>query len=219
VITQYSSIIEEFKKFYLDKEVAHQLEFQFEASNCDVWANFASGKYLLESISILQALMLAFVEANPDTSFKDIKNRFSKLARYITPHLIPLCKKGPKQILKKSPDTETFKDSDTFAINLDFDSKKKKVTFNQLSKREVKEDIEETREKVLQERLYAIESLIVRTMKSNKTMSHQKLVHTVLIGLKLPLTGKDITKCIDSLITRDYMKRDEDDIQKYHYVA
>ena len=152
-------------------------------------------------------------------SFKDIKTKFSKLTRYITPQLIPLCKKGSKQILLKSPDTEAFKDSDTFKVNISFESKKKKVTFNTLNRREMKEDIEETRERVLQERLFSIESLTVRLMKSNQTMTHQKLVHEVLTGLNLPLTGKDISKCIDSLISREYMRRDDDNIQIYHYVA
>lgn len=152
-------------------------------------------------------------------TYGELKQRFSKLVAQIPSHLIPLCKPGKTQVLLKTPMSESFNAGDTFKVNYDFSAKNKKLTFNTLHKRELKEDIDETRDKVLNDRLYAIESLIVRLLKEKKQMRHSNLVSQVLEILRLPLTAKDIAKCIDGLISRDYMMRDEDDPQVYHYIA
>ena len=212
-------ICEEFKTFYVDREPAHAIEFQYEATSCDLWMTVKSGKYLLEGISILQALMLMTLNGKEKFTYAEIKQAFPKLSQQIPSHLIPLCKPGKSQVLLKNPATESFMPTDVFSLNADFASRNKKITLNTLHKRELKEDIDETREKVLNDRLYAIEGLIVRLLKGSKSMRHSSLVGEVLETLKLPLTSKDIAKCIDSLIVREYLQRDEDDPQIYHYIA
>jgi hypothetical protein len=37
--------------------------------------------------------------------------------------------------------------------------------------------------------------------------------------LNLPLSGKDILKCIEALMRKDFIKRDENDFEIYEYIA
>ena len=66
-----------------------------------------------------------------------------------------------------------------------------------------------------------MEAKIVRIMKSRKTLTHVQLVQEVSQQL-MPIFQPDpraIKQRIESLIQRDYMKRDEENISTYHYVA
>lgn len=152
-------------------------------------------------------------------TFADLKSKFSSLASHIPSQLIPLCKAGSKQILVKSPAVESFMPGDVFTVNDAFVSKKKKITFNSYNKRESTAEIEDTISRVMADRLMAIDSRIVRLMKEYKAIKHRVLVNEVIDSLKLPLTSKDIAKCIDSLIARDYIRRDDDDPSVYLYIA
>ena len=163
---------DQFKAFYKEIEPAHAVDFQLEASVLDLTMQVTSGRYILESISLVQAVVLLLFNDQAQLTYSQIKQHLGKLASYLTSHLIPLCKPGPKQILQKQPQTESFKDSDTFRVLPDFTSKKRKLTFNTMQRREAKEDIDLTREKVLNERIFAIESNIVRILKESKKQSH-----------------------------------------------
>ena len=57
-------------------------------------------------------------------------------------------------------------------------------------------------------------------MKSRKTLPHATLVaETISQLLYFRPQAKDIKKRIESLITRDYLERDESDINTYKYMA
>jgi hypothetical protein len=93
-----------FRQYYnKHTQNAHQLDFQLEGSNCDARLSVKSGKYTLEGISILQYLILAMFNRKRQVTFKQIKEAFPKLAKYIPSSLIPFCKKSDKQILVKTP--------------------------------------------------------------------------------------------------------------------
>lgn len=76
-----------------------------------------------------------------------------------------------------------------------------------------------TTERVFQDRQYQIDAAIVRTMKMRKTLSHNLLVSELYNQLKFPVKPGDLKKRIESLIDRDYMERDKDSPNQYHYVA
>lgn len=164
-------------------------------------------------------MMLMLLNDAPSFTFAQIKSKFAQLALHIPSQLIPLCKPGSKQIIIKTPMTESFMPDDVFKLNGGFTSKKKKITFDTYNKRESAADIEDTITRVMADRLMAIDSRIVRLMKEHKSINHRILVNEVIDSLKLPLTSKDIAKCIDSLIARDYIARDDDDPSLYLYIA
>jgi len=56
---------------------------------------------------------------------------------------------------------------------------------------------------------------LLRIMKSNKTVN---LVTEVFNDLKLPISISDIKKKIESLIERDHLSRDKDNMQFYLFI-
>ena len=71
---------------------------------------------------------------------------------------------------------------------------------------------------MIQERKLAIESQIMRLLKKEKKIAHYKLVKEVINILNLPLTSKDLQGCIDDLIRKDYIKRNETYSDYYEYI-
>lgn len=90
---------------------------------------------------------------------------------------------------------------------------------NSLQKKDTPEDIQNTQDKVLQERQYLVDAAIVRVIKGKKKIGHNELINEVFNELKLPVSVADTKKRIESLIGRDYMSRDKNNPQLYHYVA
>ncbi len=56
-------------------------------------------------------------------------------------------------------------------------------------------------------------------MKMRKSLSHTLLMTELLNQLRFPTKPVDLKKRIESLIEREYMARDKEDAQLYHYVS
>jgi len=50
-------------------------------------------------------------------------------------------------------------------------------------------------------------------------MKHSDLIKDVIEKVRLPISVSEVKKRIDNLISRDYLERDEQDMQMYRYVA
>lgn len=81
--------------------------------------------------------------------------------------------------------------------------------------------ISETPKVVLEERQCLLDASIVRVMKSRRTITHNALVSEVTsqVQNRFSPTPKDIKKRIESLMSREYMKRNSDDNQSYDYLS
>ena len=64
-----------------------------------------------------------------------------------------------------------------------------------------------------------VDAMIVRTMKSRKTLSHNTLMGELMTQLKFPARTADLKKRIESLIEREFLMRDKDDSSLYVYLA
>jgi cullin 3 len=82
-------------------------------------------------------------------------------------------------------------------------------------------DLDEDRAKVDINRTHACDAAIVRILKARKEMAHNLLVAEVIRQLSVRFNPDPpfIKKRIDALIQQQYMTRDENDRQKYIYVA
>ena len=116
----------------------------------------------------MQAIIVMAVSSHPEgeyLTFKQIESMFSIDKEELKKNLIPLVKPGSKQIMLKNPNVQLFTPEDKFKIKQDFKYKSRLVKINAFQKKENKEQIEKTKEKVLQERKVAIKALIVRLLK------------------------------------------------------
>jgi len=72
---------------------------------------------------------------------------------------------------------------------------------------------------VIEDRQYMIDAVVVRIMKTRKTLGHTDLVNEALAQLRVPIKVPELKRRIDTLIEREYMKRDEQNQKLYHYLA
>jgi cullin 4 len=121
---------------------------------------------------------------------------------------------------KRKKPRNNVDDKDEFTINDKFTSNVRRIRITNISvKKETQEDREKTVEAVSRDRLYLIDAVLVRIMKSRKTILHQALIVQVLEQVKVPAQPADIKKRIESLIEREYMERDSKDRNRYNYLA
>ncbi|KAI1329549.1 Cullin-domain-containing protein [Xylariaceae sp. FL0255] len=133
------------------------------------------------------------------------------------------------RILVKEPQTKAAaKLGDRFAFNREFVSKvirMKIPSVNASNRVENDEERKETDEKTLETRKHVTDSVVVRIMKQRKELSHAQLVSEVIQVLsgRFKPEMSLIKGQIESLITREYLERDElpdgTTTDKYKYVA
>lgn len=76
------------------------------------------------------------------------------------------------------------------------------------------------KERISENRKMAVEGHLIRIMKSKKSLTSGDLVAQVCASLHMfKPQPKFIKECITSLIDREYIKRDENDSTKLHYLA
>jgi len=110
-------------------------------------------------------------------------------------------------------------DDDQFQVNLQLKHSLFRIKVPMMEVKETAEDVKSTTKKVFEDRAYAIDACIVRIMKSRKTLAHSILMAEVFNQIKFPVKAADVKKRIAGLIDRDYIERDADNSQIYHYLA
>eukprot|EP00923_Selenidium_pygospionis_P001465 GHVN01002154.1.p1 GENE.GHVN01002154.1~~GHVN01002154.1.p1 ORF type:complete len:820 (-),score=121.16 GHVN01002154.1:2499-4958(-) len=82
------------------------------------------------------------------------------------------------------------------------------------------EENQSTHKKISEDRSAAMDAAIVRVMKSNRLMDHAKLVTEVAAHLHVFKPSPDaIKERIAGLLDKEFLRRDEKDVSKYHYSA
>ncbi|EPQ19059.1 Cullin-4A [Myotis brandtii] len=194
---------------FKDMELSKDIMIHFKQAS--------SGKKEFQ-VSLFQTLVLLMFNEGDGFSFEDIKMATgiedSELRRTLQSLAC-----GKARVLIKSPKGKEVEDGDKFIFNGDFKHKLFRIKINQIQMKETVEEQVSTTERVFQDRQYQIDAAIVRIMKMRKTLGHNLLVSELYNQLKFPVKPGDLKKRIESLIDRDYMERDKDNPNQYHYVA
>ena len=71
------------------------------------------------------------------------------------------------------------------------------------------------------DRRFMIDAAIVRIMKTRKTMQHNNLIAEVTrqVGNRFTASPQMIKKCVEGLIEREYLQREQSDRRVYNYLA
>ncbi|NXL34183.1 CUL4A protein, partial [Glaucidium brasilianum] len=208
---------EVFKTFYLGKHSGRKLQWQTTLGHAVLKAEFKEGKKEFQ-VSLFQTLVLLMFNEGDEFSFEDIKMATGVEDSELRRTLQSLAC-GKARVLIKNPKGKDVEDGDKFIFNGDFKHKLFRIKINQIQMKETIEEQVSTTERVFQDRQYQIDAAIVRIMKMRKTLGHNLLVSELYNQLKFPVKPGDLKKRIESLIDRDYMERDKDNPNQYHYVA
>ncbi|XP_015916458.1 cullin-4B [Parasteatoda tepidariorum] len=208
---------EVFKKFYLNKHSGRKLSWQPSLGYCVLRATFPNGNKELQ-VSLFQALVLLLFNKKDSYSFEEIKQSTAIEDGELKRTLQSLAC-GKARVLHKNPRGKDVEDDDKFLYNSDFKNKLYRIKINQIQMKETQEEQSITQERVFQDRQYQIDAAIVRIMKTRKTSSHNMLITELYEQLKFPVKPSELKKRVESLIDRDYLQRDQENTNQYHYVA
>ncbi|XP_039991230.1 cullin-4A isoform X2 [Xiphias gladius] len=208
---------EVFKLFYLGKHSGRKLQWQPTLGHAVLKAEFKEGKKELQ-VSLFQTLVLLMFNEGEEFSVEEIRTATGIEEGELRRTLQSLAC-GKARVLNKTPRGKDVEDGDRFNFNNDFKHKLFRIKINQIQMKETVEEQVSTTERVFQDRQYQIDAAVVRIMKMRKTLSHNLLVSELYNQLKFPVKPGDLKKRIESLIDRDYMERDKETPNQYHYVA
>lgn len=119
------------------------------------------------------------------------------------------------QVLVKTPPGKKIDEGDAFHVDSAFQSKIRKIKLPAAS---LEENV--STQRIEEDRSMAIEACIVRVMKARKRLQHNLLITEVTNQLRqFKPNPKMIKKKIEHLIERDYLARDETEVNFYNYLA
>ncbi|EAR92512.2 cullin family protein (macronuclear) [Tetrahymena thermophila SB210] len=219
----YENLKEDFKKFYQLQKKSQKLNWINTLGSFDIKMNitFDKSNFFLVNVSPLQlCILLQFEKVDtwiPISTIlatigmkKDNIAEFNKEVAQLIGKKILLASKSQTQ---KQEEKKDESDEVSFKFNTQFTYQKKKFsTVPEESQQKFKRDI------VNENREHVIEATIVRIMKSRKTMKYGELVSEVNVLLrKFQTQPHQIKKRIESLVEREYIERDKNDMNLYHY--
>lgn len=208
-----------FETFYANKHKGRKLHFDHSLGTAALRARFKAGEKEL-TVSMYQTLVLLLFNESDEVGFLDIKEQ-TRIDDAELRRTLQSLACGKKKVLKKKPVGRDVNDSDVFAFNADFTDERARVHINSIQAKETPEESKRTQGAIAMERKSLLDAAIVRIMKAKKTMSHQALINETVDVMKKHFQP-DVSMIkvrFEQLIEQEYMKRDEDEPNKYVYVA
>ena len=140
--------------------------------------------------------------------------------------MMKLCNPKTGIMTKENAKKPKFEPNEKLKLKLDYVSPNIRFNFipsksalEQIKSGEGLKRIEQVEDNIKQERAMVLDANVVRIMKARKVLSHGDLLKDVMTQITLFKSQPiDIKKRIESLIERDYLKRDDDDKTKYIYL-
>ncbi|XP_032821523.1 cullin-2 [Petromyzon marinus] len=109
-----------------------------------------------------------------------------------------------------------------FSLNMEFSSKRTKFKITSAMQKDTpQQEVEQTRSAVDEDRKMYLKAAIVRIMKSRKVLKHNALIQEVISQSRarfIPSVSM-IKKCIEDLIDKQYIERNQNSTDEYNYVA
>ncbi|KAG0145520.1 hypothetical protein CROQUDRAFT_658586 [Cronartium quercuum f. sp. fusiforme G11] len=201
---------ERFIRYYQNKHSGRKLTWLWHLSRMELVTSYTKMKYTFMVSSYQGAILLQFNVGGDSLSFSEIEKS--------TGLDEPTLKSNLALLVKQKVLTQ---DDDTYDLNLDFKSKKIRVNLNMPIKSEQKAESADVMKTVDEDRRLLIQAVIVRIMKSRKTLKHQALIQESISQLtsRFKPSVSDIKKAIETLIEKEYIQRQEGSRDVFEYLA
>jgi cullin 3 len=238
-----------FETFYLAKHTGRRLSWQPNHGSADLKAHFTKSRLEI-NVTTYQMCILFLFNSNhhQSMSYKDLQLRTNVPVEELKRHLMSLYVNPKAKILNKLGGAEKGQtkeplDEDLFQVNAAFESKlfRIKVPMVQLKNNSAGQDEDglpriqaasadgassavagsDIPSSVEEDRKHLVEAVIVRVMKSRKTLEHNQLVMEVTRHLtsRFQPSPTLIKQRIEKLIEREYLERSQQDRRIYNYLA
>jgi cullin 1 len=212
----FAKCIDVYTAFYSKNTDHRKLTWVHSLGNATVKGNFKiSYDFQVTTLQALAMLVFNGVKEDEALSFGEVQSRLGGLEVEVAKRVLHSLSCQKIHVLNKEPESKKIEETDVFKVNVDFQSKIRKVRIPMAS-------LEETHnpQRVEEDRGLAIEAAIVRIMKARKRLQHNLLVTEVVNQLRtFKPAPKIIKKKIEHLIEREYLARDESEQNFYKYLA
>lgn len=202
-----------FASFYGTKYNGRKLCWMYNLSNAEIRMTHLDRSYFVTMGTYQMAVLLQFndheqmtvyeIEEATKLNNKELEKQISSLI-------------NAKFLLGDSNDLSP---NSIISINYDYKNKRTKFKIPLISQKETSHDSESSHKAVEEDRKFYLQAIIVRIMKSRKTLKHNPLIEEVIKQSKqrfLP-SIQIIKKCIEILIDKQYLERTSND--EYSYIA
>jgi len=236
---EISECCHRFETFYLSLHSGRRLTWQPNYGSADIKAHMPKSKHEL-NVTTYQMCILMLFNSHLSLSYRDIHAQTNIPLDELKRHLMSLYVNPKAKVLVKSggdkEKSKELQDDDTFQVNSDFECKlfrikvpiiqMKSVSGQEMSRVDGMEDAalvggSDVPATVEEDRKHLVEAVIVRIMKSRKSLEHNQLVMEVTRHLtsRFQPSPTLIKQRIEKLIEREYLERSQQDRRVYNYLA
>ncbi|KAJ2461276.1 hypothetical protein GGF42_000289 [Coemansia sp. RSA 2424] len=208
---------EQFVQFYSEKHNGRNLFWQPNLGTCLLKVEFDEGPKELSLTLVQGTVMLLFAERD-ELSYEQIQ-RDTGLEDVELMRTLQSLACGKSRVLAKEPKGRDVAATDVFTFNAAFKSSQMRIKIGQILLKETEKESKEVEEHIQLDRMYQVDAAIVRILKARKRADHTALMAELLSQLKFNSTSAEVKERIETLIERDYIKRDDSDPSLYYYIA
>ncbi|CEP01682.1 hypothetical protein PBRA_008624 [Plasmodiophora brassicae] len=207
---------EVFTNFYKGRHTGRKLTWVYDDSHAVLRANFPQGRKDLAVTGYQALVLLAFNVPDPVLSYAGIRDKTGIEDPQLKHALGSLCRQKARILKKrkKGPICET----DEFMVNKEFTHVLYRLTLVSRMP-ETSAETAQTTDRVIADRQYQIDAILVRHMKSVRECTQAALVAYALEHCDFPAPIEQIHNRITSLIDREYIERDAASSNTLRYVA